>query len=123
MILLAAAWALKRETAVRAVTRIPGEGERIIVEVLNGTRVDGLARQTTRRLRAQGVDVVYFGSVRDSVWATTEVIARRGDTVRAARVRGALGVGEVSFRPAPELLLDVTVMLGLDAAPDGNLRP
>lgn len=120
----AAAWIARGGGGGDAPPVIPGDaGERILVEVLNGTQVDGLARETTRRLRAQGIDVVFFGSVRDSVWQTTEVIARRGDTVMAARVRDALAAGAVVLRPAPELLLDVTVILGMDAAPPGRLRP
>lgn len=94
---------------------IPGEGERVTVEVLNGTRVDGLARRTTRALRRQGLDVVFYGTAADSVRDSTVVYGRRGDLRRAERVRAALGVGQVVQQPDPQLLLDVTVVLGLDA--------
>lgn len=106
---------------------IPGDGDRITVEVLNGAAVDGLARETTRRLRARGIDVVYFGTARDSVWKTTEVIVRRGDTSVGRVVQTALGGGVVVERPDPRLLLDITVILGTDlggSSPDsGRLDP
>lgn len=98
------------------VARIPGEGgPRITVEVLNGTRVDGLARRTTWALRERGVDVVFYGTASDSALPATRVIARSGDSTLARRVRETLGFGEVEDRPDPDLLLDVTVILGLDA--------
>lgn len=89
----------------------------MMVEVLNGSRVDGLARAVTRRLRARGIDVVDYGSARESIYTVTQILTRRGDSVPAYAVRDVLGVGRVIDRPAPDLLLDVTVILGLDAAP------
>lgn len=95
---------------------IPGETDPILVEVLNGTTVDDLARDVTWSLRRSGIDVVYYGSAAQSDAEMTRVIARRGDTVVAARVREILGLGQVADEPAPDLLLDVTVVLGRDAA-------
>ena len=113
-----AGWRYKaRESTPVPVGLVPGEGERIVVEVLNGTHVDGLARAVTRRLRLQGIDVVYYGSARESVYTATQILVRRGDSVPARKLREALGVGRVLHRPAEELLLDLTVILGLDAAP------
>lgn len=102
---------------------IPGEGERVIVEVLNGTRVDGLARRTTRRLRSHGLDVVFYGTAPDSIRDSTVIYVRRGDRDRAERVRAALGLGQVVDKPDVRLLLDVTVVLGRDAAPGIGLDP
>lgn len=106
---------------------IPGEGDRITVEVLNGAAVDGLARETTRRLRARGIDVVYFGTAWDSVWKTTEILVRRGDTSGAEAVRAALGTGVVIQRPDSQRLLDFTVILGTDlvasSPPEASLHP
>ena len=103
-------------------SRIPGEGNRITVEVLNGTTVNGLARQVTRQLRRRGIDVVYFGSTASPDADSTLVIARRGDTAAAGIVRNALGVGTIIDEPSAQLLLDVTVVLGGDAARSASVR-
>ena len=103
-------------------SRIPGEGNRITVEVLNGTTVNGLARQVTRQLRRRGIDVVYFGSAASPDADSTLVIARRGDTAAAGIVRNALGVGTITDEASAQLLLDVTVVLGRDAARSVSVR-
>jgi hypothetical protein len=98
-----------------AVSRgIPGERDRIVVEVLNPTRGVGLARAATRVLRDAGIDVVYFGSDTGAVADSTQLLVRRGSARTAARVARALGVGVVRPRPDPDRLVDVTVRLGRD---------
>jgi hypothetical protein len=95
---------------------VPGDRFRFSVEVLNGTSIDGLARAVTLRLRRSGVDVVYFGSAegapRDSTW----IVVRRGDSTAALALRDLLGLGRIVLEPDPRLLLDLTVLLGADAA-------
>ena len=61
---------------------IPGEGNRVVVEVLNATTADGLAREVTRRLRRAGIDVVGYGSARDSSLDSTTIVVRRSRTRR-----------------------------------------
>jgi hypothetical protein len=95
---------------------IPGERFAYTVEVLNGTGVDGLARDVTQRLRRRGVDVVFFGSAPDPVDSTL-VIVRRGDPEAGEAVRAVLGLGRVVVELDPRLLLDVTIVLGPDAVP------
>ena len=95
---------------------IPGERFPHSVEVLNGTGVDGLAREVTQRLRRRGVDVVYFGSAAGDTLDSTLVIVRRGDSAAGAAVRSVLGLGRIVVDPDPRLLLDVTIVLGADAA-------
>jgi hypothetical protein len=102
---------------------IPGEGDRIMVEVLNATRVDGLARTMTSRLRRAGIDVVYFGTARESALDSTLILIRRGDSSFAWRIRDAIGGGKVVLDPDDELLLDATVLLGFDVAPEGRINP
>jgi hypothetical protein len=58
---------------------------------------------------------VYFGSAAEAV-DSTQILIRRGDASAATRVRNALGVGRIVEAPDPRLLLDVTVVLGPDAA-------
>lgn len=95
---------------------IPGEGERVIVEVLNTTLVDGLARTMTSRLRRVGIDVVYYGSS-DERLDSTVILIRRGDSSFVGRIRDAIGGGRVIMDPDEGLLLDASVLLGLDVAP------
>lgn len=103
-------------------SRVPGDTYTFAVEVLNGTTVNGLARRVTRALRREGIDVVFFGSADDDDVDTTMVIARRGDIAAAGVVQEMLGVGAVVDDPAPQLLLDVTVILGRDAAESVSVR-
>jgi len=103
---------------------IPGDsGERVMVEVLNGSQIDGLARRVTQWLRRKGVDVVYYGTARDSLVHQTQLIIRRGDSVTALALRDLLGFGLVLNEPAERLLLDVSVILGTDASEIPGLNP
>ncbi len=102
--------------------RIPGDTYTFTVEVLNGTTVNRLARQVTRTLRRNGIDVVYFGSATDNNVDSTIILVRRGDAAAASVVREILGVGAVFDDPAPQLLLDVTIVLGRDAAESTSVR-
>jgi hypothetical protein len=94
----------------------------VIVEVVNRSGRNGLARAATRALRAAGFDVVYFGSFEDSLKAT-QVFARRGDSSAAVRVARALGAGVASMRPDSLLRVDVSVVLGSDYIPPPGFRP
>lgn len=103
---------------------VPGEKNRITVEVLNGTGIDGLARETTRRLRRAGIDVVYFGDAEAGGRVdSTRILVRRGDSAAALRVRASLGRGSIVVEPDAGLLLDLTVLLGADLAPPVRLDP
>lgn len=93
---------------------LPGAGERIRVEVLNGSGVTGLARAVTQRLRNGGLDVVYFGSDSTGTLDSTQVLVRQGDAAMGARVRRVLGSGSVRAAPDPSRLVDVSVRLGRD---------
>jgi hypothetical protein len=97
-------------------------GQRVIVEVLNGSGRRGLARAATRELRRAGFDVISFGTISDTV-ALTEALVRRGDSTAAVRVIRALGVGRVRLAPDTLLRLDVTVRLGDDYHPPPGIRP
>ena len=117
-------WILIRNDPVSAgVEAVPLlGGERIVVEVLNGSGRRGFARTATRALRQAGFDVVYFGTVADPV-AVTQVIARRGDSSAAVRVARALGIGQARVRQDTLLRVDVTVLLGPDYRPPPGFRP
>jgi hypothetical protein len=101
---------------------IPSADDRILVEVLNGTEKQGLARLGTRKLRRQGLDVVFFGNS-DKTTDSTLVVARRGTRNAAERVREALGVGTVEVQTDTLRRVDVTVILGGDFRPEEDGRP
>ncbi len=92
------------------------EGVRIRVEVLNATRVRGLARRATIHLRDRGFDVVEIGTSaeqRDS----TIVLDRSGNPEWARVVAAALGMTAIEARIDSLRYLDVTVLLGADWTP------
>ena len=105
---------------------VPGDrGERVVVEVLNASSQAGLARAGTRLLRQSGIDVVHFGNAPTGTREldSTRIVVRRGDGQAARRVRSALGVGQVITELDPDLLIDMSVLLGADFAPRLELHP
>jgi hypothetical protein len=86
-------------------------GVRIRVEVLNATRVRGLARRATMHLRDRGFDVVYVGTSRDARDSTL-VLDRSGHPDWAGLVARALGGARVESAPDSSRYLDVTVLVG-----------
>lgn len=100
---------------------IPSGEERVVVEVLNASGRDGLARRVTRELRSRGLDVVTFGNEPGA--DSTLVILRRGDGAAAQAVRGALGQGVIREELDTLRRVDVTVVLGADFRMEAELRP
>ena len=86
-------------------------GVRIRVEVLNATRVRGLARRATMHLRDRGFDVVNVGTSREARDSTL-VLDRSGHPEWAALVGRALGGARVEPAPDSSRYLDVTVLIG-----------
>ena len=103
-----------RAGPVAAARPVPGEEDRVVVEVLNTTPAVGLARAATRILRDGGLDVVGFGSDTGAVLDSTQVLVRRGGPAAGVRVAKVLGVGTPRSVPDPGRLVDVTVRLGRD---------
>jgi len=92
---------------------IPSFGNRITVEVLNGTKRAGVARAATRMLRHRGIDVVFFGNA-EAAADSTRIIVRRGDPGRGREVQRALGAGIVVVAVDTLRRVDVSVVLGQD---------
>jgi hypothetical protein len=101
---------------------VPPVRGRVMIEVLNGTRRQGVARTATRMLRGRGLDVVFLGNA-DSAEALTRVIVRRGDPGRAQYVVDVLGVGKIVVEPDTFRRVDVSVILGDDFRPTLELHP
>lgn len=100
---------------------VPGPGQRVEVEVLNGTERPGLARTATRALRQRGLDVVFYGS--GPATDSTRILVRRGAAEHGRAVAEALGAGRVSVEPDTLRRVDVTVLIGRDWHPRLPLRP
>jgi len=109
-------WHLGHREDASLARPVPGDRDRVVVEVLNTTQAVGLARAATRLLRDAGIDVVYFGSDTGAVVDSTQVLVRRGTPDGAARVAAALGVGAIRQLPDAGRLVDVTVRIGRDFA-------
>lgn len=87
-------------------------GQRITVEVLNATKIRGLARRAARALRDQGFDVVSTGTNHDQ-FDTTQVLDRTGHRDWADRAAKAMGGGAVVLvRPDSSREVDLTVLIG-----------
>jgi hypothetical protein len=91
-------------------------GKRITVEVLNATKVRGLARRAAIALRDQGFDVVSTGTNPDQ-FDSTQVLDRTGHRDWAARAAKAMGGGTVLVRPDSSRDVDVTVLIGASWRP------
>ncbi len=92
----------------------PALPHRVRVEVLNGGKVPGAARDGTILLRHAGLDVVNWGDAGSAVSGNerTQVLVRRGDTTGAGRVREVLGPVDVIEAPDASRLVELTVVLG-----------
>ncbi|MEO8293882.1 MAG: LytR C-terminal domain-containing protein [Gemmatimonadota bacterium] len=112
---------LKRDQVPGHAYAVPSADNRIIIEVMNGTGRQGLGRTVTRILRQQGLDVVLFGNA-DST-DSTRIVVRRGDRKAAETVARALGTGQVIEQIDTLRRVDVSVILGYDYKPAGEIHP
>lgn len=87
-------------------------GARVRVEVLNASRVIGLARRATLYLRDRGFDVVESGNAAGARRDTTLVLDRSGHDAWAASVAQAMGGAPIVTRPDTSHDVDVTVLVG-----------
>ncbi len=85
-------------------------GVRVRVQVLNATKVRGLARRATLYLRDRGFDVVESGNA--NPLDETVVYDRSGHPDWARRVANAMGGARVESRPDSSRYLDVSVLVG-----------
>ncbi len=97
------------------------DGTRITVEVLNTTRLHGLARRATLYLRDRGFDVVQTGTLLEPHDAgqhdSTIVLDRSRHPEWAALAARALGHARVDEQPDSSRDVDLTVLLGASWRP------
>lgn len=101
-----------RPSAPSRVERIVPEGTRIRVEVLNGTRVRGLARRASLYLRDLGFDVVRFDQDSTTTRDSTLVLDHTGHPDWAQMLGEALGPARIETEPDSSRYVDITVRLG-----------
>jgi hypothetical protein len=87
------------------------DGVRVRVQVLNGTKVRGLARRATMMLRDRGFDVLETGTVNASR-DTTLVLDLSGHPDWAERVARLMAPARVERRSDSSRYLDIAIVLG-----------
>jgi LytR cell envelope-related transcriptional attenuator len=87
------------------------EGVRVRVQVLNGTRVRGLARRATILLRDRGFDVVETGTTSAQA-DTTLVLDLSGHAEWAKRVASLFPPARIQTRSDSSRYLDIAVVIG-----------
>jgi hypothetical protein len=99
------------ESAPARPARLVPDSVRIVVEVLNGTDIRGLARRGMFVLRDVGFDVVSTGNASEPA-DTTTVFVRSGRVDWGELAAQAMGGARVVARPDSSRYLDLTVVLG-----------
>lgn len=99
------------------------KGQRVRVQVVNATKVRGLARRATHWLRDRGFDVVETGTSAEQL-DNSLVLDRSGHPDWAKRAARAMGGARVETRPDSSRYLDLTVLVGRSwRAPSQPLDP
>jgi hypothetical protein len=102
------------EQEVLVVPGRPNLDNRLKVEVLNGTRINNLARSVTEQLRADGFDVVYYGNAGPLARDSTTILDRSGNQAAIATLSTALGITRIEAAIDTSLYVEATVVLGGD---------
>jgi hypothetical protein len=92
------------------------KGERIQINVLNGSGRSHVAQRFTDYLRARKFDVVHMDNYKDTNVARTFIIDRLGDTNSARKIAYALGVDEKLVRTEvdTEEYVEADLVIGKD---------
>lgn len=91
-------------------------GRIIQVRVLNGTQIDGLAREVSNYLRTKNLDVLYQGNYSDRNLKNTFIIDHTGDKTIVKRIIRIIGISpdQVVQEIQENSLADITIVLGED---------
>ncbi len=93
---------------------VPYQG--IVVEVLNGCGIPGLAQKFTNYLRSEGFDVIYTGNADHMNYDNTILIERADNAEKTQEVNSTLDLQPqyLSIKHDPSLHVDLTLILGKD---------
>ena len=88
----------------------------IQIEILNGTKINGLAKKMMDWLRRRNFDVLNIGNWKNDSLQTTMIYDRLGNITASKNVATALGFADslVFSKPDSSLLLNTTVIIGND---------
>ena len=112
MMVLYFVWTAFAESGDRArVCEMP-----VVVEVLNGCGVGGIAQEVGELLIDRGFDVMFVGNADDFDHRETLVVDRSGDRSKALEVASALPGSGVIHQVGSAFFVDVTVVVGGDLA-------
>jgi hypothetical protein len=95
----------------RGVCEVP-----IVVEVLNGCGVVGIANDVGEILIEEGCDVMFVGNADDFDHGKTLVVDRSGDRSKVQAVASVLPGSGVIYQVSSAFFVDVTVVVGSDLA-------
>ncbi len=105
---------------------VSSEELNVTLEILNGTKVNGLASRTSQVFQSFGYDVAHIGNAENGEIEKTIVIDRRGDIIQAQRIANIIKCTNVKEssdeeRGFDEILsgdliesIDLTIILGKD---------
>jgi len=96
---------------------VRGEDAGLTLEILNGTKIPGLARRTREIYQSFGFDVVSYGNAETQEVEKTVVIDRKGNRDGAARIASIIKCTNIVTGPSPfggQKNADITIVLGGD---------
>ena len=88
----------------------------VTIEILNGTKVNGLAARTREIYQSFGYDVISIGNTKENDYLNTVVLDRKGKIDIAKKVASIIHCERIYTRPDPKIdeSIDVTIILGKD---------
>lgn len=86
----------------------------VVVEVLNGCGISGIADDVAGFLSDKDFDVMFVGNAGDFGYRETVVVDRSGDRSKALEVARVLGRKPVVYQVNSSSFVDVTVIVGTD---------
>jgi len=107
-----------KQTAETIASAEPAAGEELTValEILNGTKVPGLARRAASVFQSYGYEVASLGNADNDEYLNTVVLDRKGRLETAKKAAELIRCQRVYSRLAEggDLTIDVTIILGKD---------
>ncbi len=96
---------------------VRGEDAGLTLEILNGTKIPGLARRTREIYQSFGFDVTSYGNAETQEVEKTIVIDRKGNREGAVRAASIIKCTNIVTGPSPfggQKNADITIVLGGD---------
>ena len=88
--------------------------EDIKIEILNSSKIKGLASSLKKELEQKGFEVEKIGDTKDLTYSYSRVIDRRGDEKKLQLVAKEAGINIIDSDIDPSYDYDITIILGTD---------